>query len=179
MPRGLTESYFRRGVADGAVVAIGTARLDVKPNKGVLAAWGAHWPFAQIDARRTLREWVQSAQARQAGVVRREIGTHDWWRELAKWRFLLAPAGTGVLTPKMVEALLVLTVPIALRVPALVDHVGLGFPLVLVEAWSEITAERLDGWWTELSPRLDQFRRRCLTAEGYWRLITGEVASCH
>ncbi|CAK0911261.1 unnamed protein product [Prorocentrum cordatum] len=40
------------------------------------------------------------------------------------------------------------------------------------EAWADITPEATQRWWRSLSPVLLSFRERCLSTEGYWRLLT-------
>jgi len=81
----------------------------------------------------------------------------------------------------------VLTIPISTREgsargfktePAFDDLKKLGWPMVVLDQWSEITKPKLDEWWDELSPRLVSFRKNCLTTEGFWRIVTGQVAYC-
>merc|ERR1719277_756398 len=66
------------------------------------------------------------------------------------------------------------TVPVVKRGPyrSLDDLKGLGFPIVLVDYWVEITPDSLDAWWREMSPGLRGFRDRCLTSDGFWWLMT-------
>merc|ERR1712217_115674 len=99
--------------------------------------------------------------------------------ELSKYRLLLNPWGDEIQTPKMVEALLVLTIPIQQRGPSPIydDLLSYGFPLVVVDEWYEITGDKLDAWWRVLSPRLESFRSNCLSTSAYWSLITGHSTS--
>eukprot|EP00747_Dinoflagellata_sp_TGD_P221307 gnl/TRDRNA2_/TRDRNA2_93160_c0_seq1.p1 gnl/TRDRNA2_/TRDRNA2_93160_c0~~gnl/TRDRNA2_/TRDRNA2_93160_c0_seq1.p1 ORF type:complete len:383 (+),score=63.75 gnl/TRDRNA2_/TRDRNA2_93160_c0_seq1:100-1248(+) len=185
MPITLYEPYLRHNQPQAAK-AISEARLE-KPRK-VLAAWGKAWPKieeeglhkeeAEKHSRQQARAWVQTAAAQQAGVELRDIEMENWWGELSQYRFLIAPTGLSIQTPKIVEALLVLTVPIVQRhnFPTFDSMVRLGFPMVVLNAWEEITPTKLDEWWAELAPRLESFRK-CLTAEGYWALITGSGES--
>merc|ERR1712176_1152026 len=96
--------------------------------------------------------------------------------ELASYRFVLAPLGTGLQSQKQLEALLVLTVPIVQRssFPVFDDLVFLGFPMVVIDNWVEVTPSSLSEWWRELSPRLVHFRYHCLTTEGYWWIVSGQ-----
>merc|ERR1712129_47036 len=99
---------------------------------------------------------------------------------LSRYRFLISPWGDGVQSPKTIEALLVLTIPIVKRgsFPVFDDLVRAGFPLAVVDEWSDVTAARLGHWWRTLGPRLGGFRRTCLNASGYWRFVTGRSALC-
>merc|ERR1740121_446282 len=124
-------------------------------------------------------KFAETSRARAAGVdvrtVERSIPPADWFKELAKYRFLLSPLGDGIQSSKTIEALLVLTIPIVQRGPYTAHErlVRMGFPIVIVASWEEITPAFLDHWWRELSPRLARFRHNCVTTEGYWRMITG------
>jgi len=197
-PGGLTEMYLRRGAMEAAAAAIAAADIGTasKP-RSVLASWGAFWPYIeQIDengslawdavkleaarSRKSARAWSATSTALQVGVEVRSIPARSWWGELARYRFLVTPLGTSIYSPKTVEALMVLTVPIVRRGPFPVydEMVRYGFPIVVVDEWSEITGDRLDQWWRELSRRVVTFRRHCLTTEAYWQLLTGTDRFC-
>mmetsp|Transcript_66660 Transcript_66660/g.133840 ORF Transcript_66660/g.133840 Transcript_66660/m.133840 type:complete len:178 (+) Transcript_66660:21-554(+) len=138
----------------------------------VVAAAGA--------SRAAARAWAATAAARRAGVEVRSIERSEWFVELAAYRFILSPIGSGIQRTANIEALLVLTVPILERCPYPVadDMVSMGFPVVVVGAWEEVTRERLKEWWSTFSPRLASFRAHCLTTQGYWHLLTGLVQRC-
>mmetsp|Transcript_58680 Transcript_58680/g.181951 ORF Transcript_58680/g.181951 Transcript_58680/m.181951 type:complete len:435 (+) Transcript_58680:213-1517(+) len=131
-------------------------------------------------SRRQMRAWARSSAARAAGVEFRIVPSTEWWQELSTYRFLLSPIGSAIQTAKTVEALLVLTVPIIQRGGfALHDElVHMGFPIVIVKNWTQVTAAAADGWWRALSPRLESFRRHCLSMDGFWRMLIGQVTRC-
>lgn len=132
------------------------------------------------ESRRQMRAWANSSAARAAGVEFRLVPSADWYSELANYRFLLSPIGSAIQTSKTVEALMVLTVPVIQRMgyDAHDELVRMGFPLVIVEGWPEITTESLEQWWQALGPRLESFRRNCLTVDGFWHIFTGQLAYC-
>ena len=200
MPIGLSEMYLRHpGVVHDANAAIVNARLDdaAKP-KNVLVAFGRHTTdnihleYYQANpvlfgggkysfySRYLANEWAESDAARAAGAEQRSIKPRLWWRELAKYKFLISPLGLAMQNPKPIEALLVLTIPIIRRGPSpAFDEMALfGFPLIVVTAWDEVTLLNITNWWRTLSPRLESFRDNCLTADAYWRMIIGEVERC-
>eukprot|EP00415_Alexandrium_ostenfeldii_P001594 UN1594 len=133
-----------------------------------------------MGTRRELRLWAASAAGRAAGVELRRLTSFEWWAELPKYRFLLCPIGAAVQTAKVVEALLVLTVPIVepMGYPVYDEIIKLGFPLVLVKNWTAVTRASTEVWWRELAPRLESFRRNCITVEAYWRMYTGDLRRC-
>jgi len=186
-PDGLNGMYLLP-VWDVAEKAIGSATLEGK-TKGVLAAWGKFHPNldAMIPARTKLKQWVGTPESIAAGVEHASFEPREYWSTLAKYRFTISPRGGGIQSPKNDEALLVLTIPISTREgsvkgfktePAFDDLKKLGWPMVVLDEWSEITKPKLDEWWDELSPRLVSFRKNCLTTEGFWRIITGQVTYC-
>jgi len=150
---------------------------------------GVLWPvtntstkaiFWAVKSRQSLRAWAETPEAQSNGVDLRILNTTEWWQELPKYRFLMNPLGSAIQTAKTIEALLVLTVPI-IKVTvwdAPRELKAMGFPLVLINEWNEVTAEAADRWWRELSPRLESFRRNCLTVDGYWRMFIGAVRVC-
>jgi len=135
----------------------------------------------KVVSRQMAQKWLASPGAADTGVVEKVFHPRAWWAELSKFRFLLSPQGDEIQTPKVVEALLVLTIPITQRGPYRVanDLLRLGFPVVAVDEWDEVTRGSLARWWSELSPRLLSFRANCLTTDGFWRMITGAVEPCH
>ena len=107
-------------------------------------------------------------------IDKRMIDPHDYWRELSKYRFLLTPRGAGVQSPKWMEALAVGTIPITLgRNAAFQDLAKMGYPMVVVDRWSEITEENLEKWWQELSPKL-MHAAWMVTTECYWSLLQSD-----
>jgi hypothetical protein len=79
---------------------------------------------------------------------------------VASKRFAVCPTGGGVQSPKVFEAILLLTIPIV-QAPGAAAYVALrelGWPLAIVESWDEVTPERMDEWWIELSPFLENAR---------------------
>mmetsp|Transcript_47900 Transcript_47900/g.96631 ORF Transcript_47900/g.96631 Transcript_47900/m.96631 type:complete len:349 (-) Transcript_47900:150-1196(-) len=135
----------------------------------------------KVVSRQMADKWADSPEAVHIGVVTKSFKPRAWWAELSKFRFMLSPMGDEIQCPKTVEALLVLTIPILQRGPYPVpdDLLRLGFPIVVVDEWEEVTSAKLDHWWQALSPRLLSFRANCLTTDAWWRIVTGENESCH
>uniref|UniRef100_A0A7S2CJ90 Exostosin GT47 domain-containing protein n=1 Tax=Alexandrium andersonii TaxID=327968 RepID=A0A7S2CJ90_9DINO len=132
------------------------------------------------ESRRQMRSWAESSAARAAGVEFRKVPVSEWYFELSQYRFLMSPIGSAIQSAKTYEALSVLTVPIIVRMNYVLhdELVSLGFPMVVIEGWAEITKGAVDRWWKALSPRLESFRRNCLTVDGYWRMYTGQTTYC-
>jgi len=125
--------------------------------------------------------WLRKPATWHTGVVVQKFPQRQWWPALARFRFLVSPLGDEIQAPKSVEALLVLTIPITQRGPYRVAHdmQQLGFPMVFVDEWEEVTPGNLSRWWRDLSPRLASFRANCLTTDAYWRMIIGGSRPCH
>lgn len=173
MPIGLHEQYLRSNL-HSALSTIAHSNLGLK-RRMVLASWGRHWPRLSTSSasRVSAHHWATSLEAQVLGVQRRLIPSQEWWPELASYKFCIAPLGGGIQTPKVVEALLVLTIPIVPSVPAYVELRQKGWPLVLVDDYAHITRDNLTKWWRKLAPRLVAFRAQNLTSESYWQSFIG------
>ena len=76
---------------------------------------------------------------------------------LAQHRFLLAPLGNGPAVAQLIEAVMMMTIPIRSDTPPSTTS-AYGLPIVLVDDWAEVTPAKLEQWWAELSPRLEAAR---------------------
>lgn len=158
---------FVRQVVVGASLA--------KKRKRVLAAWGAVWKHLseKISSRREADKWTKGV----AFVTRRAYEPQAYWKALGDHRFLLAPSGQSVWSPKAAEALTMLTIPIVQRTKSGSSWdegvACFGYPMVIVDHWKEITEEKLDHWWAELSPQLYEARTRLLS-ERWFSNVLGE-----
>eukprot|EP00408_Alexandrium_pacificum_P064983 CAMPEP_0171157910 /NCGR_PEP_ID=MMETSP0790-20130122/2216_1 /TAXON_ID=2925 /ORGANISM="Alexandrium catenella, Strain OF101" /LENGTH=645 /DNA_ID=CAMNT_0011622289 /DNA_START=73 /DNA_END=2010 /DNA_ORIENTATION=+ len=166
-PIGLNDLYVEMNGPQNIMKAVREASLQ-KKDKHVLAAWGKIWGV--LDAKLTSRMAAQNFTDSSCFVNRTMVDITDYWEALSEHRFLLAPSGSGVQSPKVAEALMVLTIPIVDWNPAWEDMVNDGWPMVLVDDWNEITPAKLVQWYAELSPKLHAFRLR-LTASGAFRDI--------
>jgi len=204
MPLGFFEPYMR-GRTDEFVEAYRAARVDGgHKTQSVLAAWGvysqrngsritespepnalgygsAEWTAvvnAAIDTRNEAEAWLSSGGGEGLGVDARPVPLEAWFHALSSHKFLISPMGTAIQCSRLAESLSMLTVPIVKRGAYRThdDLVSLGFPIVVVAEWSDITSDALSRWWETLSPRLGPFRRDCLTSDGFWEILT--TGSC-
>ena len=177
-PKGFTASYMV-GREEALFAAVKGGRRDLSSKRHVLAAWGRRSGQTNhtVDALR-LEQFVKSWDANASGwrVEERDLPADEYFAALSKYRFLLAPRGNGVQSPKFMEALLVGTIPITKRYAAFEDLVDYGFPMVLVDDWDEINPRSLDRWWLELSPRL-LAARWLATVEGMESLLFGKCGA--
>jgi len=172
MPIGLTEAYLlglRSGTLESAL-----QNIDLSSKYGVLAAWGSWWPMldATLPWRQKLQGWVN----RTEWISRASIPRAHWYTALASHRFMLCPDGNGVVSPKWTEALLMQTIPIT---PPLLYYKKLkkmGYPFVVVDSWEDVTPERLDMWWEELSPVLEA-AAWMHTGQCWWALMSSGLNS--
>lgn len=204
MPKGLTEHYFHTGpgnhfnCADAAMASMSAACLNDKCKTGNIL--GGHGKYSKglehcysqdqktrgefaCESREALDSWGNTSTALSLGyetVNPNKTEPVDWWGTLASYRFLVSPLGAGITAPKTVEALFVLTIPIVQRFGPAHDNLKkMGFPLVIVDKWDEITDLKLKRWWKNISPRLVSFRQNCLLTETYWKFISGQIDHCY
>lgn len=159
-PIGLNDAYITMNGPSLVMQAIREADLQ-KKDKVVFAAWGKIW--GTLDHKLKSRIAAEKFTNSSCFINRSSVEMKDYWRTLARHRFLLAPSGKGVQSPKVVEALLVLTIPIVDRKPAWEDMKNAGWPIAMVDRWDEITPQKLVEWHKELSPRLEAFRLNLTT----------------
>jgi hypothetical protein len=109
-----------------------------------LAAWGERWGHLDqiIDDRISLDKFLDGNDL----IKRESVPFDQYWQHLAKHKFLLAPRGQGIQAPKLAEAWMVKTIPIVIKNPCFIDLKELGYPLILLDDWIEVTASSLDAW---------------------------------
>jgi hypothetical protein len=201
MPLGFTEMYMQDRTDSFLDAWMQTSTNDTWKVHSILAAWGKYnklegghmspeenspggkGPLARawteianhaIDIRNDAAAWAGTPEGMATGVQRRFINKEQWWIELSKYKFTIVPLGSAIQCSKLPEALSMLTIPVIKRGPFSThdDLVRMGFPIVIVEAWVDITWESMKRWWRKISPMLLVFRESCLNTEGYWRLLT-------
>lgn len=165
LPCGLSEHYFRK-FEKTMFKRINEARLNAK-SKLVLAAWSHFWKLNGLKSRIELQSFVENCN----WIQRQKIKTSDWYTELAKHKFAFAPLGNGIQTPKVVESLLVLTIPIVQSCDAYTDLEKRGWPILIVKNWTDVTKELLEHKWKEMSPRLKNFRHEHLHSSNFFNFI--------
>ena len=140
---GFISYYLRDGAHENIYKAIEYSNQAPKSSL-VLAAWGERWKHLD----KTIEERMQLDRflGNHDFLKRESIPFDEYWQQLAKYKFLLAPRGQGVQSPKLAEAWMVKTVPIAIRNPCFSDLKELGYPLILVDEWAEVTAQKLLAW---------------------------------
>eukprot|EP00039_Didymoeca_costata_P004714 m.75712 g.75712 ORF g.75712 m.75712 type:complete len:531 (-) comp12519_c0_seq3:27-1619(-) len=161
-PIPFTHSYSlsTNGTAGSSLTKLSArARLDKGKEFGILAAWGKAWPFLDkiVESRIQAIEWLESPQTL---ANRTMIPWEKYHDVLSSHKFMLSPTGGGIQSPKAWEAILLLTIPIVQR-PHAAAYAALrevGFPLAVVDSWDEVTEDKLELWWDELSPHLDRAR---------------------
>jgi hypothetical protein len=109
--------------------------------EGVLASWGGVWKHLD----NTLQDRYAAGQfIKECDWIEREkLGPVDYWNRLAESKFLLAPSGQGVQAPKLAEAWLMRTIPIVTVNPCFSDLQQIGFPMLILEKWEDLTLELL------------------------------------
>jgi len=89
-----------------------------------------------------------------------------WWAH-GGHAFEVSPQGNGLDCFRPWEALMLGTIPIVRHSPLDSLFEDEGLPVVLVDRWSEVTAENLRRWHRELAPRFDRSLEEKLLAS-HW-----------
>jgi len=178
--RAVAASYLY-GREEQLVRAVHMASEHFDAKRGVLAAWGVRvirkancrsyscLPRSHNDE---VVELERMATRRPDLIDRRMINPEQYFVELSKYRFLVAPFGNAVQSSKFAEAQLLLTIPIVRDWQSFRDLKMYGLPYVIVQSWDEINEANLTRWWAELAPRLVS-ARWLLTVQGIESLLYG------
>jgi hypothetical protein len=162
-PLGLDEMFIASAGEEHVRRTILGATFAAK-TQAVLVANGHFW---DVPRARRYREDFTEFLRKACWLASLSLEPARYWEELARARFLIVPGGQGVQASKVVEALLVLTVPVTRREAAFDQLIELGFPLLVVERWDDITQELLASKYKEFYPRLQAFRKRLLATNWY------------
>ena len=151
----------------GENILVHAKNVSLGAKAGILAAWGTAWPKLDhmVASRINAIEWLKDNPL----VRRTSIPSERYHTVLAAHRFAMCPTGGGVQSPKVFEALLLKTIPVVERkgAAAYVGLAELGYPIVVVDSWAEITERQMEKWWDEFSPMLERARWMLLTDVWY------------
>ncbi|MFC7338084.1 hypothetical protein ACFQY0_12900 [Haloferula chungangensis] len=154
-------------------------KKDDWKKKGLLAAWGGIWAHLDgiLDDRKALCQFVEESD----WIHREGLTPHDYWQRLAESKYLLAPAGQGIQSPKLAEAWLMRTVPIVTRNPCFEDLQAEGFPMLILESWNDLKESVIDAHsleydgidWDKIDFMLtqDYFHKRYLLGQSPTTLV--------
>lgn len=164
-----------------------------RKNALVTTSWGMEWPEldGRIEDRKALQQWVIQQQTISANKKPRErewisrnmYEPRDYLDKLAEHVFFLSPLGQGVLSAKLYESIMVGTVPIATKVPALEDLRDAGLPVILIDDWRQLSRELLQQWnqtirFADGSYRFDwKLAKAMLTVEHSLSVFRGETGT--
>ena len=90
----------------------------------------------------------------------------DLWREKARYAFVVSPHGNGLDCHRTWESLVLGNIVIVKR--SSLDPLYEGLPVVIVDDWSEITAESLARWHTEHAPAFERPEVQERLTNRYW-----------
>ena len=138
---GFISFYLQRIGHKNILELIDKVRSGKLHKNGVLAAWGAVWKYLDdtISERRDAADYISQCN----WISREELLPDQYMRRLAESKFAITPSGQGVQAPKLGEAWLMRTVPIAIPNPCFEDLAEAGFPFVFVDKWGDLTPELL------------------------------------
>lgn len=169
MPIGLLEHYVR---SNPDLVLQLALTLSREPNttqdpRSVLAAWGAWWPGLDelIPDRRHARAFASSRDF----VSHVSLSSDEWFEALTVFDYVMCPLGNGVQAPKLVEAVLMGSIPIVTEHPALRELEHRGFPLLMVQQWNQLTPDLLWNEYNRLFDRVSDFRLKLLDLNEWWK----------
>jgi len=137
-----------------------------------LAAWGKWWPLLdEIPSRKELADFVNKTY----WIHHMDVEKDKWWQTLSTYKFMFCPTGAGIQSPKFVEAILCLTVPIVQNDTAYFDLYQQGFPIIVVDTWEELEPRKLEKAWERLLPSLVKTRNLYQTDNWFHYVIADDL----
>lgn len=146
LPMGVILAYLMRNGGNDILQHINKQKNKTKL---VASAFGNKYPQLtnKIKDRTTLQEFIKENDY----VDDMSCDPLDYYEQLCKYKFFLAPLGRGIQTPKICECILCETVPVV------TDHVAhrelrdiYGLPILIVDKWSDITEKLLNNQWNSV-----------------------------
>jgi hypothetical protein len=145
-PAGLNARYVIRAGVRNVQKAIDAAIIKIAAGNDtrelVVAAWGLVNPNLddQVLDRIALINFLAN---NHTWVKRKSWDMSEYWHQISNYKYFLCPHGTGVQSSKPFECWLVGTIPVVTDAPAYRDLQEMGFPILIISAWEELTQEML------------------------------------
>ena len=162
MPIGLQEFYLRGHEKDFREAI----HAPVNKTQLVAAAWGKWWP--QLD-RRLADRAAAKAFCEQAPFV--DSGVFEpsaYYEKLSRSHFMICPLGNGVQAPKMIEALLMSSLPIMTSSTASRELRAIGIPIMIVDDWQDLSEGMLLDERNRFQNQLSEFRKIIMNQDRWW-----------
>ena len=141
-PMGLRVEYITRAGWKVVSDAVATAQQYPHPRPLLVnAVWGKRFPH--LDSLVGPRIALIKAMQNWTWVSRSMWDYEQYWQRVPQYRFSICPAGAGVQSPKIFECLVLQSVPVVTALPAFQDLKALGFPVVLVQRWYQLSEDLL------------------------------------
>jgi hypothetical protein len=173
LPIGISEYYLR--FQDWDVMSDLAQNFSPQKTSGafpkqnmVLGAFGAFYAVKN-PSRKSAVEFCKSHKD-ETWLTCEEVQKDEWWKTLRSFRFMLNPTGNGAQSSKFYEALLARTIPICTKEPAFLKLHEKGWPMVLVDTYSEVANLDLSDIYEQLAPRLETIQPY-LHMDAYWNYL--------
>ena len=162
MPIGLTEFYLR-GIEK---LVYQLSNLRERKKNLLMSAFGAFWPNLNkiISDRMNAIKFSSKNSFVNTGPFERE----KYFENLSTHKYMLCPLGNGMQSPKIIEAILNCCVPIMTDNVTSRSLKTKGFPILIVNDWSEITEKKLNENYNQLENEIIIFREKIKDLDKWW-----------
>jgi hypothetical protein len=169
LPIGLSEYYLR--FQDWDVLSnLAETQDSISKEYKVLGAFGAFWPEVSNPSRTSAGD-LCSSHGTDWWLTCGTVEKDQWWSTLRSYAYILNPTGNGVQSTKFYEALLARAVPIMTKdQPAFIELYEKGWPIVLVDSYTDVAQLNLTQTYEELRPKLAAIQP-ALHIDGYWNYL--------
>lgn len=159
LPMGHIHAYMLRTGGNGILRYVNHKDHTSLKTKLAATGFGSKWPGLtdKIEDRVSLQNFLESSDF----VDNIDCHPQEYYEQVVPYKYFLCPIGNGIQTPKLLEALLVGTIPVVTKHTAYDDLKDWGLPLLVVDKWEDLTVEYLDSNYHTLYNQVDwDFVRR-------------------
>lgn len=142
IPMGLIAGYVLRNNIERVVASIHEGSAHVKP-RFACSTWGAIWGDLDGNAAH-VRHALDKFLHEEEWIHRDTWPFEKYYQNMGECFYFLAPQGKGIQSPKFAEAWLMRAIPVSLYTPAFADLQAMGFPIVLVDDWHQLSEISLE-----------------------------------
>ena len=131
-----------------------------------MSAFGAFWPQLNnvIKDRMTAIEFSSKNLFINSGPFERE----KYFENLSTHKYMLCPLGNGMQSPKIIEAILNCCIPVMTDNITSRNLIKKGFPILIVNEWTEITEKKLNENYNRFETEIRVFKEKVKDLDKWW-----------
>lgn len=151
MPIGLTEFYLRSFENE----FLKLINKNTSKSKLLMCSFGFYWPHLN-ELIKDRAEAIKFSKSKKY-ITNNTFDTLEYLNQLSMHKYFLVPLGNGIQSPKLIEAILLKTIPIMTESLASLELKKKGFPILIVNKWTDINEQMLISNYKIYSKKINEF----------------------